>query len=174
MIVYNILSQIWYEILSGCKPLWVFEGNWCWKYSWVRLTWDAGRVHFFFLLWRYLKISKYHLGMFWNIVPDSLLKCSLEKRRGLLKKKCFNLKYNFCDASKCHKKMAIAVYLMQKWLQTTLVATIVNIVPYNISSMSLLSKLFNANMASHIKENYPLKISAKDSNSISIFFCALS
>ena len=70
--------------------------------------------------------------------------------------------------------MAIAVYLMQKWLQTTLVATIVNIVPYNISSMSLLSKLFNANMASHIKENYPLKISAIDSNSISIFFCALS
>ena len=36
------------------------------------------------------------------------------------------------------------------------------------------SKLFNTNMASDIKENYPLKISAIDSNSISIFFCALS
>ena len=96
-------------------------------------------------------IWKYHFGMFWNIVPDSLLKCTLEKRRGLLRKKCFNLKYNFCDASKCHKKMAIAVYLMQKWLQTTRVATIVNIVPYNISSMSLFSKLFDANMASEFR-----------------------
>ena len=110
--------------------------------------------------------------LFWNVLKYSsrfIAKIYSRNKGGLLKK-CFNLKYNFYDASKCHKKMAIAVYLMQKWLQTTLVATIVNIVPYNISSMSLLSKLFNANMASHIKENYPLKISAKDRNSISIFF----
>ena len=115
--------------------------------------------------------------LFWNVLKYSsrfIAKMYSRKKKRALEKKCFNLKYNFCDASKCHKKMAIAVYLMQKWLQTTRVATIVNIVPYNISSMSLLSKLFNANMASHIKENYPLKISAIDSNSISIFFCALS
>ena len=119
-------------------------------------------------IWKYQNIILTHFSLY-----SSRFSSKIEKR-GLLKKKCFNLKYNFCDASKCHKKMAIAVYLMQKWLQTTLVATIVNIVPYNISSMSLLSKLFNANMASHIKENYPLKISAKDSNFISIFFWALS
>ena len=116
---------------------------------------------------------KVSFEMFWNIVPDSLQNCNLEKKKRALEK-CFNLTFIFCDASKCHKKMAIAVYLMQKWLQTTLVATIVNIVPYNISSMSLFSKLFDANMASHIKENYQLKIYVISSNSISIFFFALS
>ena len=83
ILVHDTLWQIWYEILSGCKPLWVFEGNWCWKYSWVRLTWDAGRVHFFFLLWKYLKYQSIILTHF--SLYSSRFSSKIEKR-GLLKK----------------------------------------------------------------------------------------
>ena len=121
-------------------------------------------------IWKYQSIVWYVLKYSFRFIAKMYSK----RKEGGSWKKCFNFEYIFCDASKCHKKMAIAVYLMQKWLQTTLVATIVNIVPYNISSMSLFSKLFDANMASHIKENYQLKIYVISSNSISIFFFALS